>query len=111
MKFIADENLGTKVPKFLRNKGIDIIAIADFAWGKSDPDILSIANKEERVLITLDKDFGELIFKENLIHSGIILFRLKDESINNKKKILLKTLKSERNFFGNFTIVREWSVH
>lgn len=107
MKFIADENLGSEVPKFLRSLGIDIIAAADMAAGKSDSDILSLANDQKRILVTLDKDFGELVFKEGLTYYGVILFRLKDESIENKKKILLITLESGRNFVRKFTIIRE----
>lgn len=107
MKFIADENLGSEVPKFLCSLGIDIIAIAEVAPGKPDPDILSLANSEQRILVTLDKDFGELVFKEGLAHFGVILFRLKDESMENKKKILLKALKSKQDFTGKFTVIRE----
>ena len=111
MKFIADENLGSEVPKFLRSLGIDVIAVAEVAAGEADPNVLSIANSQQRILLTLDKDFGELVFKEGLIHSGVILFRLKDESIENKKKILLKVLKSKKKFFGEFTVFREKLVY
>lgn len=111
MKFIADENLGSAVPKFLRDLGIDIIAVADMDAGKPDPDILSLANSQQRILITLDKDFGELVFKEGLIHSGVILLRLRDESIDNKKKILLKILNSKQEFTGRFTVIREKVIH
>ncbi|MCR4305953.1 MAG: DUF5615 family PIN-like protein [Candidatus Daviesbacteria bacterium] len=111
MKFIADENLGSEVPKCLRGLGIDIIAAADMAAGKPDPDILSLANNQRRILITLDKDFGELVFKEGLIHPGVILLRLRDESIDNKKKILLKILNSKQEFTGKFTVIREKVVY
>lgn len=65
-----------------------------------------LANKEECILITLDKDFGELVFKEKLIHSGVIFLRLKDESVENKKKVLLNLLSSKMKFDGKFTVVR-----
>lgn len=107
MKFIADENLGSEVPKFLRSLGMDIISVTEIAPGEPDPYILSLANDQKRILVTLDKDFGELVFKERLVYFGVILFRLKDESIENKKKLLLKTLKSNQEFTGNFTVIRE----
>lgn len=106
MKFIADENLGVEVPKFLRSLGIDIISVIEVALAKPDPYILSLANNQQRILVTLDKDFGELVFKEGLAHFGVILFRLKDESIENKKRILLKTLTSKQNFLGKFTTIK-----
>ncbi len=111
MKFIADENLGIEVPKYLQSLGIDIIAVVEVAAGEADPNILSLANNQKRILVTLDKDFGELVFKEGLAHFGVILFRLKDESIEHKKKVLLKILKSRKNFTGKFTVIREKLVY
>ncbi len=107
MKLIADENLGVKVPDYLKNLGFDIISVAKFARGDSDKKILEIANKQGRILVTLDKDFGELVFKEKLIHSGVILLRLKDESIDNKKRVLLRALRSKQDFQGKFTVIKE----
>ena len=107
MKFVADENLGIRVPKYLKGLGFDIISVIVLAKGKPDVDILALANKQDRILITLDKDFGELLFKEKLIHSGVILLRLKDESVENKKKVLVKELKSKKNFSGKFTVIRD----
>ena len=107
MKFVADENLGIRVPKYLKGLGFDIISVIELAKGKPDVDILALANKQDRILITLDKDFGELLFKEKLIHSGVILLRLKDESVENKKKVLVKELKSKKNFSGKFTVIRD----
>lgn len=107
MKFITDENLGIQVPQYLRSLGYDVISVIEVALSKPDPDILNIANKENRILLTTDKDFGELVFKEKLIHSGVILLRLKDESVRNKKRVLLRELKSGKNFEGKFTRVRD----
>ncbi len=107
MKFITDENLGVKVPRYFRSLGYDVISATEVALSKPDTDILDIANKENRILLTTDKDFGELVFKEKLIHSGVILLRLKDESVENKKKVLSRELKSGKNFTGKFTRVRD----
>lgn len=107
MKFVTDENLGIQIPEYLRGLGFDVISVIAIALGEPDPEILKIANQENRILITLDKDFGELVFKYKLIHAGVILFRLKDESIENKKKVILKTLKLRKIFKGKFTVVRD----
>lgn len=107
MKFITDENLGIKIPQFLKSLGYDVISVIEVALSKPDTDILKLANEENRILLTTDKDFGELVFKEKLIHSGVILLRLKDESVENKKKVILRELKSGRNFQGKFTRVRD----
>ena len=107
MKFITDEDLGVRVPKFLKSLGFDVIAAAQMARGKPDIDILEIANDQNRILITLDKDFGELVFKEKLIHSGVLFLRLRDESVENKKRVLLQELKSHKDHQGNFIVIRE----
>jgi len=44
-----------------------------------DHEVLEIARAEDRILITNDKDFGELIYRQQLEHTGVILFRLRDE--------------------------------
>lgn len=107
MKFITDENLGIRVPKYLRTLGYDVISAIEVALSKPDTDILYIANEEDRIILTTDKDFGELVFKEGLAHSGVILLRLKDESVENKKRVLLRELKSGKNLKGKFTRVRD----
>lgn len=107
MKFIADENLGSQVPSHLKNLGFDIIWVQKIAPGKPDIKILEKANREKRILITLDKDFGKLVFKEKLANAGVILLRLKDESVQNKKKVLLRLLNSKTNLYKKFTVVKD----
>jgi len=58
-------------------------------------------------LITLDKDFGELVFKEKPVHKGVIFLRLRNESVDNKKKVLLRELSSKKNFEGRFTVIKD----
>lgn len=106
MRFITDENLGIRVPQYLRTLGYDVISVIEVALSKPDTDILDIANREDRIILTTDKDFGELVFKEKLAHAGVILLRLRNESVENKKKVLLRELKSGKNFEGKFTRVR-----
>jgi predicted nuclease of predicted toxin-antitoxin system len=83
MKFIVDECTGPTVAKWLAIEGHDVISISPDRKGISDKEILKIAVSEERILITNDKDFGELIFKNNHSHCGVILLRLSDETATN----------------------------
>lgn len=103
MKFLTDENLGRRVPQHLQKAGFDVVPSK---IGITDLEVLERANDEKRILITLDKDFGELVFKKKLIHKGVILLRLRDESIENKQKVLLKELSSKKKFENKFTVVR-----
>ena len=58
----------------LTNKGIDIIPIKELVLGASD-ETIEIANQQNRVVITFDADFGELVFRKRIKNWGVILLR------------------------------------
>ncbi len=79
--------------------------------GISDDSVLNKAFSENRILITSDKDFGEMIFKNKNRHSGIILLRLVDERPSKKILVLNSILKNHlADLIGNFVVVTENSV-
>ncbi len=78
MKFIADEGIDKSLVLLLRNAGHDVFYFAESEQSTIDPIVLSIANQEKRILITRDKDFGELVYRNKMIHAGIILSRLEN---------------------------------
>ena len=84
MKFIVDGSAGRAVSEYLREIGYDVIA--------DDQIILNRAARERRVLITNDKDFGELIFRNGHAHHGVLLLRLQDESPANRVRIVKAVL-------------------
>ena len=76
MKFIADENIDKPIIDQLRLDGRDVISIAESRRGATDDSVLCDADAEGAVLITMDKDFGEFVFRQKRVASGIILLRL-----------------------------------
>ncbi|MFB0561075.1 MAG: DUF5615 family PIN-like protein [Candidatus Lokiarchaeia archaeon] len=64
MKFIANENIPLKTIESLRNSGVNVLSIKNYGFGLKDEEVIKIAVKEHRILITLDKDFGELVFRK-----------------------------------------------
>lgn len=76
MKFLVDENIGKSIVGHLKNTGYDVIWIKEVRLGMPDSDILKLALKEKRVIVTYDRDFGELVFLQKEKHYGIILLRL-----------------------------------
>jgi predicted nuclease of predicted toxin-antitoxin system len=77
MRFVVDESADARVAVDLRRRGHDVKLIAqDYRPGLPDPDVLAIARREERILITDDRDFGELVFRHQHAHAGVIYFRL-----------------------------------
>ncbi len=79
MKFLADENIPLEVVVHLQKDGVDIISQSIIHPGTDDERVLSDSKK--RVIITLDKDFGELIFRDKKTHNGVILLRIHPQSV------------------------------
>jgi predicted nuclease of predicted toxin-antitoxin system len=77
MKFLLDQSTDARLSTYLRGLGHDVTRIAkEYPPGLLDPNILSLAKAEGRILITDDRDFGELIFRLQLPHAGVIFLRL-----------------------------------
>lgn len=112
MKFIVDECTGATAAKWLAEEGYDVLSISPEKRGISDKEILQIATDEKRIIITNDKDFGELIFKERTPHNGVIFLRLADETAKNKILILKKLLTQHIEIIDNehFIVVTEKSI-
>ncbi len=79
MKFLADENIPLKVVK---RHGLDIISVAEIQIGMNDEDIAKLSEKEGAIIITFDKDFGEIIFRRSIKSYGLILLRIPPKSVD-----------------------------
>lgn len=77
MKFLADENLPRPSINLLLDNGLDIVSIASLNAGASDLEVIRIAIEADRIILTHDSDYGELIFKHGMKpKSGVVYFRL-----------------------------------
>jgi predicted nuclease of predicted toxin-antitoxin system len=76
MRFLADENVSRRVIERLRAGGFEVIAISETRSGAPDSDVLQAAEAEGCILITEDRDFGELILRQRLGVRGMILLEL-----------------------------------
>ncbi len=81
MKFLADENIHADIVGWLRSQGHDVLYAAESLTQRPDDELLAIARDESRVLITADKDFGELVFHRKLVSHGVVLIRLTSPSL------------------------------
>ena len=79
MRFLVDECAGTSVARWLREEGHDVASVCEEMRGAPDDDVLALATRQERIVVTTDKDFGEKVFRERKPHRGVILLRLDDE--------------------------------
>lgn len=111
MKFAADECCDVPVVSGLHADGNDVLYIREIAVGADDVTVLQIATSEERILITEDKDFGELVVRLKLPAFGILLLRMDPADSNSKLARLREVLSSHGNrLAGSFVVVDETKI-
>ena len=111
MKFLVDESAGASVAEYLRSVGHDVTAVATVMPKADDPDILGRATGEERIVVTNDKGFGDLVFRSGMGINGVLLLRLRDESAANRVRVVRSVLERYGDRLpGHFTTATEWSV-
>jgi len=111
MRFIVDECTGMAVAEHLRKSGHNVVVVAETMPQADDHTILTKAVNEGRVLITNDKDFGELIFRRGYSHHGVLLLRLQDDSAVNRVRVVKAVLDQYGDFLKmNFLVATERQV-
>ena len=105
MRFLADENFLAVAVKALRQAGFDTAWILEDAPGSADEVVLARSVREDRVLLTFDLDFGELVMRRGIHAScGVVLFRIVG-SPTYMAKMIHVALNSRRDWAGNFSVV------
>jgi predicted nuclease of predicted toxin-antitoxin system len=108
MRFLANENFPGPVVQALRERGDDVAWVADDMRAARDEEVLARAQAEGRIVVTFDKDFGELAFKAGLPAScGVVLFRLTGSSPNQDNARALAALTSRQDWAGHFAVVQD----
>jgi predicted nuclease of predicted toxin-antitoxin system len=92
MDFVADESCARPVIQALREAGHDVVAVAEIARGATDDQVLELALKEKRVLITEDRDFGELVYARGRSSSGVILVRFPSRARRAKSATVIEAV-------------------
>ncbi len=72
MRFLIDRCAGVRLARWLRDQGHDVAESRERGTDPGDFELLRSAASERRILVTLDKDFGELIFTQGVAHSGLV---------------------------------------
>ena len=108
MRWLADECVAAPLVVFLRSEGHDVLYVAESAAGLNDTDVIALALREERLLLTDDKDFGDLVFRREHTVPGVVLMRA--DFANAKQRILRLQAAIERydeGLFGRYTVIEE----
>lgn len=79
--------------------------------GASDETVLDLANREAAILLTSDRDFGELVFRQGRVHSGVILIRLSGLSSEAKANVVAMTIAEHApEYAGAFAVIVQGNV-
>jgi predicted nuclease of predicted toxin-antitoxin system len=106
MRFLADENFPARLVAGLSRSGHDVAWVPATAPGLPDLDVLSWATRDERTLLTFDKDFGELACKFAPPTScGIILFRVPSPRAESDISRLVAIIDGRQDWSGHFAVI------
>ncbi len=106
MNFLADESLEAQIVDRLRRDGHLVWYVAEMEPGISDDIVLDLANQQEAILLTADKDFGELVFRLHRISSGVVLSRLSGLPPSTKADIVSRAINQHLDELpGSFTVL------
>ncbi len=108
MNFVADEDFPLESALLLREAGFEVMSIVETTQGLGDAMVLGVARDSHAVLLTFDRDFGELVYRRNIPPPrGLVYFRLQPSTPGEPAEILLNMIKSGRfPLEGNFTIIK-----
>ena len=105
---LANENFPGDAVAALREQGHEVLWARTDMAGSSDTEILARAQAEQRIVVTFDKDFGELAFRSGLpASSGIILFRIPTPSAEYVARVATEALNQPLEWAGHFAVVEE----
>lgn len=111
MRFLADENFPGAAVGALEKAGHDVVWMRIAAPGASDPDVLARAVREGRILLTFDKDFGEVARAAALPTTcGVVLFRLPVPRPGDVGPRLADLVTSRDDWAGHFSVIEPGRV-
>jgi predicted nuclease of predicted toxin-antitoxin system len=107
MQFLANENLPLPSINLLRDAGYDVVSITEESPGIEDAEVLNRATREQRIILTFDRDYGTLIYQRGMAAPwGIIYFRYQPLTPYEPAEQLLQLLgQASLSFEGRFTVL------
>lgn len=106
MRIIANENVSRGVIQGLRDVGHDVWSVKEKSRGADDLDILVVAELEQRLILTHDKDFGELSFRpKSPASAGVILLRLSGDNPDSDNRRVLEAIASRDDWENHFSVI------
>ncbi len=111
MNLLADEGIDAPIVNILRKDGHNVSYVAESDSGITDEEIINKAYKEKRLLITQDKDFGGLVYRQKKPHHGIMLIRLQGFKPKKKAELISDAIRNhEKKLFKRFSVIQKDSI-
>lgn len=108
MRWLADECIAARVVKRLREAGHDVSYAAEMAAGEPDIAIVALAIRENRLLLTDDKDFGELVVRRRWAVPGVVLMRVtSDEPLARWSRLHAAITRFGDGLHGQYLVVED----
>jgi predicted nuclease of predicted toxin-antitoxin system len=110
-RVLANENIPFPAIRLLRERGVDVAAIAESMPGATDDQVMALARDEGRILLTFDRDYGELVFSRGHAPPPAILY-LRQEPFAARRagELVLELLAQSDGIMGFFVVVSEQSI-
>ncbi len=109
-KFLADENLPLEVIDILKRDRIEIESVSLIKPGIDDEEIIEMARKGNKVIITFDSDFGKFVFKDLKSSGGVIFLRILPASVDYIADTIKKILALGIDFEKSFCVVDAYRI-
>ena len=111
MQFLADESCDFSVVRALRAAGHQVLAVAELSAHADDEDVLELARTQQRVLLTEDKDFGQLVWADRRATGGVILLRFPARARSRLGGVVVDVVKQRgEDLIGRFVVVQPGRV-
>ncbi|HAK94877.1 MAG TPA: hypothetical protein DCM87_07695 [Planctomycetes bacterium] len=111
LRLLANEDFPGAVIAELRRRGHDVVWARTHMAGASDRDVLARAVFEKRLVVTFDKEFGELVFRQaRNACCGVLFFRITTRSSADAARRIVAILESRDDWTGCFSVIDEHGV-
>ncbi|WP_375499597.1 DUF5615 family PIN-like protein [uncultured Nostoc sp.] len=111
MKFLGDENLDWQIVERLRLDGHETLYVVEMEPAIPNDKVLNLANNEGAILLTSEKDFGELVFRLRRIAAGVVLIRLFGLSPNDRAEIVANAINQHADeLLGAFAVISSKTI-
>jgi predicted nuclease of predicted toxin-antitoxin system len=111
VNLVADESVDARIVRRLRVDGHAVDSIAELSPSIDDDEVLSIAAGSGRVLVTADKDFGELVYRLRRAHAGVVLLRLAGLQSADRAEFVAEVVEARATDLpGAFTVIEPDSI-